>query len=189
MRTQVAIIGAGPAGLLLGQLLSRACIDNVILERRGLDHVLSRIRAGVLEQGMVDLLHEAGVGERLDREGLVHDGFALAFHGALHRIDLRELSRGRTVTVYGQTEVTRDLVEAGETGLVDYRNRDVRVSTSLADLTFYSRHGDLPFALPCGVMTALAAIMMAVHERRRKRLETGAPMSEYRGTSKPGETT
>lgn len=112
MRTQVAIIGAGPAGLLLGQLLSRAGIDNVILERRSLDHVLSRIRAGVLEQGMVDLLHEAGVGERLDREGLVHDGFALAFHGALHRIDLRELSRGRTVTVYGQTEVTRDLVEA-----------------------------------------------------------------------------
>jgi p-hydroxybenzoate 3-monooxygenase len=112
MRTQVAIIGAGPAGLLLGQLLSRAGIDNVILERRSADYVLSRIRAGVLEQGMVDLLHEAGVGERLDREGLVHDGFSLAFQGALHRLDLKDLSGGRTVTVYGQTEVTRDLIEA-----------------------------------------------------------------------------
>ncbi|MCU4178680.1 4-hydroxybenzoate 3-monooxygenase [Bosea sp. BH3] len=112
MRTQVAIIGAGPAGLLLGQLLSRAGIDNVILERRDRDYVLSRIRAGVLEQGMVDLLQEAGVSERLGREGLVHDGFSLAFHGVLHRIDLEELTGGRTVTVYGQTEVTRDLVEA-----------------------------------------------------------------------------
>ncbi|MGX1744608.1 4-hydroxybenzoate 3-monooxygenase [Bosea sp. NPDC055353] len=112
MRTQVAIVGAGPAGLLLGQLLSRAGIDNVILERRSADYVLSRIRAGVLEQGMVDLLHEAGVGERLDHEGLVHDGFSLAFQGALHRLDLKELSGGKTVTVYGQTEVTRDLIEA-----------------------------------------------------------------------------
>ncbi len=112
MRTQVAIIGAGPAGLLLGQLLSRAGIDNVILERRSADYVLSRIRAGVLEQGMVDLLHEAGVGERLDHEGLVHDGFSLAFGGALHRLDLKDLSGGKTVTVYGQTEVTRDLIAA-----------------------------------------------------------------------------
>ncbi|MGX5733671.1 4-hydroxybenzoate 3-monooxygenase [Bosea thiooxidans] len=112
MRTQVAIIGAGPAGLLLGQLLSRAGIDNVILERRSLDYVLSRIRAGVLEQGMVDLLHEAGVADRLEREGLVHDGFSLAYHGMLHHIDLKGLTGGRTVTVYGQTEVTRDLVEA-----------------------------------------------------------------------------
>jgi len=112
MRTQVAIIGAGPAGLLLGQLLSRAGIDNVILERRSTDYVLSRIRAGVLEQGMVDLLREAGVGERLGQEGLVHDGFSLAFHGALHRVDLKDLSGGKTVTVYGQTEVTRDLIEA-----------------------------------------------------------------------------
>jgi len=112
VRTQVAIIGAGPAGLLLGQLLSRAGIDNVIIERRSVDYVLSRIRAGVLEQGMVDLLHEAGVADRLEREGLVHDGFSLAYHGALHRIDLKGLTGGKTVTVYGQTEVTRDLVEA-----------------------------------------------------------------------------
>jgi p-hydroxybenzoate 3-monooxygenase len=114
MRTQVAIIGAGPAGLLLGQLLSRANIDNVILERRGAEHVLARIRAGVLEQGLVDLLREAGVAERLDREGLVHDGFALAFGDDLHRIALRELTGGKVVTVYGQTEVTHDLVAARE---------------------------------------------------------------------------
>ena len=112
MRTQVAIIGAGPAGLLLGQLLSRAGIDNVILERRSLDYVLSRIRAGVLEQGMVDMLHEAGAAERLGREGQVHDGVNLAFGGTLHRIDLKHLTGGKAVTVYGQTEVTQDLVEA-----------------------------------------------------------------------------
>ena len=81
MRTQVAIIGAGPSGLLLGQLLARQGIDNVIIERRSPDYVLGRIRAGVLEQGMVDLLDEAGVTERLHREGLVHDGFSIAFGG------------------------------------------------------------------------------------------------------------
>ncbi|WP_089173502.1 4-hydroxybenzoate 3-monooxygenase [Bosea sp. AS-1] len=112
MRTQVAIIGAGPAGLLLGQLLSRAGIDNVILERRSLGYVLSRIRAGVLEQGMVDMLHEASAAERLEREGQVHDGVNLAFDGTLHRIDLKHLTGGKAVTVYGQTEVTQDLVEA-----------------------------------------------------------------------------
>lgn len=112
MRTQVAIIGAGPAGLLLGQLLSRAGIDNVILEQRSEAYVLSRIRAGVLEQGMVSLLREAGAAGRLDQEGLVHDGFAIAFRSALHRVDLKELSGGKTVMIYGQTEVTRDLVEA-----------------------------------------------------------------------------
>lgn len=112
MKTQVAIIGAGPSGLLLGQLLHKAGIDNVIIERQSPDYVLSRIRAGVLEQGMVDLLREAGVNERMDREGLVHDGFELAFDGRLERIDLRGLTGGKTVMVYGQTEVTRDLMEA-----------------------------------------------------------------------------
>lgn len=112
MRTQVAIIGAGPAGLLLGQLLGRAGIDTVLLERRSPDYVLSRIRAGVLEQGLTDMLREAGVGERLAREGLVHHGFHLAFDGRTHRIDLPGLTGGRHVTVYGQTEVTRDLMDA-----------------------------------------------------------------------------
>ncbi|WP_312600621.1 MULTISPECIES: 4-hydroxybenzoate 3-monooxygenase [Pseudomonas] len=112
MKTQVAIIGAGPSGLLLGQLLHNAGIDTVILERQSPDYVLGRIRAGVLEQGMVDLLREAGVSERMDREGLVHDGFELAFEGRQERIDLKTLSGGKTVMIYGQTEVTRDLMEA-----------------------------------------------------------------------------
>ncbi len=112
LRTQVAIIGAGPAGLLLGQLLHTYGIDNVILERKDGDYVLSRIRAGVLEQGTVDLLDAAGVGNRAHREGLVHDGIEIAFGGTRHRIDLKHASGGKSVTVYGQTEVTRDLMEA-----------------------------------------------------------------------------
>lgn len=95
MKTQVAIIGAGPSGLLLGQLLLKAGIDNIIIERQSPDYVLSRIRAGVLEQGMVDLLREAGVSERMDQDGLVHDGFELAFDGRRERIDLRELTGAR----------------------------------------------------------------------------------------------
>ena len=113
MRTQVAIIGAGPSGLLLGRLLSRAGIESVILERSSREHVLGRIRAGVLEQGTVDLLHEAGVGARLRAEGLPHAGFSIAFDDRLHRIDLAGLT-GKHVTVYGQTEVTHDLIESRE---------------------------------------------------------------------------
>jgi p-hydroxybenzoate 3-monooxygenase len=111
MRTQVAIIGAGPSGLLLGQLLHKQGIDTVILENRSADYVLGRIRAGVIEQGMVGLLEQAGVAARLDKEGLVHDGTEIAFGGARHRIDFKKLT-GKTVTVYGQTEITRDLMEA-----------------------------------------------------------------------------
>ncbi len=111
-RVQVAIIGAGPAGLLLGQLLYRAGISNVILEQRSAEYVLGRIRAGVLEQTTVDLLEEAGVATRLRREAIIHDGTQLAFGGKRHRIDFRVLTGGKTVTVYGQTEVTRDLMEA-----------------------------------------------------------------------------
>lgn len=114
MKTQVAIIGAGPSGLLLGQLLQRAGIDNVILERRSGEYVLGRIRAGVLEQGMVDLLREAGVDRRMDEEGLPHDGVELAFDNRRVRIDLAAHTGGKQVMVYGQTEVTRDLMEARE---------------------------------------------------------------------------
>ncbi len=112
MRTQVAIIGSGPAGLLLGQLLAKAGIDAVILERQSRSHVLSRIRAGVLEQGTVDLLTQIGVDGRLRREGLPHEGFALGFANRRLRIDLKALTGGKIVTVYGQTEVTRDLMDA-----------------------------------------------------------------------------
>ena len=114
MRTQVAIIGAGPSGLLLGQLLHKAGIDNVIIERQTGEYVLGRIRAGVLEQGMVDLLRQAGVSQRMDAEGLVHDGFELALDDRQVHIDLKGLTGGRTVMVYGQTEVTRDLMAARE---------------------------------------------------------------------------
>jgi p-hydroxybenzoate 3-monooxygenase len=111
MRTQVAIVGAGPSGLLLSRLLHRAGIDNVVLERRSAEYVLSRIRAGVLERGTVELLDEAGVGERCHREGLVHEGIGIAFEGARYRIDFQALI-GSAVTVYGQTEVTHDLMDA-----------------------------------------------------------------------------
>jgi len=112
MRTQVAIIGAGPAGLLLGQLLHAYGIETVVLERKDRDYVLARIRAGVLEQGTVGLLEQIGVAERLHRECLVHDGVEMAFGGSRHRIDMKAATGGKTVTVYGQTEVTRDLMDA-----------------------------------------------------------------------------
>jgi p-hydroxybenzoate 3-monooxygenase len=111
MNTQVAIIGAGPSGLLLGQLLARSGIANTVIEQRSGDYVLGRIRAGVLEQTTVDLLREAGVGARMDAEGLPHDGVELCFGGQRHRIDLLGLT-GKRVMVYGQTEVTRDLMAA-----------------------------------------------------------------------------
>jgi len=110
-RTQVVIVGAGPAGLLLGQLLHNEGIDALILERRSADYVRGRIRAGVLEQGTVDVLTRAGVAGRLQAEGLIHEGFEIGFRGQRHRIPLKALV-GKTVTVYGQTEMTRDLMEA-----------------------------------------------------------------------------
>ena len=111
MKTQVAIIGAGPSGLLLGQLLSRSGIANIVIEQRSADYVLGRIRAGVLEQTTVELLQQAGVAGRMQQEGLPHDGVELCFGGQRHRIDLLGLT-GKRVMVYGQTEVTRDLMDA-----------------------------------------------------------------------------
>jgi p-hydroxybenzoate 3-monooxygenase len=112
MRTQVGIVGAGPAGLVLAHLLARAGIDSVVLENRSRGHVEQRVRAGVLEQNTVDLLRELGLAQRLDREGLVHHGLELRFGGRGHRIPLSELTGGRAITVYGQQEVVKDLVRA-----------------------------------------------------------------------------
>jgi len=137
MRTQVAIIGAGPSGLLLGQLLHKQGIDNVILERVSPDYVLGRIRAGVLEQGFADLMREAGVGERMDREGEVHDGVEIAVNGCRVRIDLKALTGGDSVIVYGQTELTRDLMDAREktNQATHYEARNVQPHNMLPDNT------------------------------------------------------
>lgn len=110
-RTQVVIIGAGPSGLLLGALLHRAGIENIILERQSPDYVLSRIRAGILEQVTVDLLHEAGVGAGVTSGGTVHHSIELVFANKRHPIDVTALTKGKVVTAYGQTEVTKDLME------------------------------------------------------------------------------
>jgi len=139
-RTQVVIIGAGPSGLLLSQLLHRQGIASVVLEQRTREYVGARIRAGLLEPGAVALLHEAGVGERLQREGLVHGGFEMAFAGRSHRIDLQGLA-GESVTVYGQTEVQRDLCAArdAEGGDVRYEATDVAlhdIASSAPYVTF-----------------------------------------------------
>jgi len=129
MRTQVAIVGAGPAGLLLGQLLHKSGVDAVIIEQRSPDYVLGRIRAGVLEKVCMDLLDQAGVSARAHAEGLPHDGIELLFKGQRHRIDLHALTGGSRVTVYGQTEVTRDLMDAraaaGLTTVYDAQNVQV----------------------------------------------------------------
>lgn len=138
MKTTVAIIGAGPSGLLLGQLLHKAGIDNVIIERQSPDYVLGRIRAGVLEQGMVDLLREAGVAERMEREGLVHDGFELAFNNKRVHVDLKALTGGKTVTIYGQTEVTRDLMEAR-------LKSGARTLYSVPDVELHDLKSDTPY--------------------------------------------
>jgi p-hydroxybenzoate 3-monooxygenase len=111
-RTQVGIVGAGPAGLILGQLLHQAGIDSVIIENRDRDYVIERVRAGVLEQGTVDLMHQMGVGERLAREGMRHEGVYIAFDGDRHRIDMAGLTGGRAITIYGQSEVVKDLIAA-----------------------------------------------------------------------------
>ena len=144
MKTQVAIIGAGPSGLLLGQLLSRSGIANIVIEQRSADYVLGRIRAGVLEQTTVDLLQQAGVADRMQQEGLPHDGVELCFGGQRHRIDLLGLT-GKRVMVYGQTEVTRDLMDArsasGETIVYDADEVTVEGFDSQQPSVSYLRDG------------------------------------------------
>jgi p-hydroxybenzoate 3-monooxygenase len=136
LRTKVAIIGAGPAGLLLGQLLYAYGIDNVILERQTPDYVLGRIRAGLLEEGTVALLDEVGAGGRAHREGLVHHGVELAFGGVRHRIDMHAAT-GKTMMIYGQTEVTRDLMDAR-------RAAGLTTVYEAADVTPHDFDGDRP---------------------------------------------
>jgi p-hydroxybenzoate 3-monooxygenase len=148
MRTQVGIIGAGPAGLLLAQLLRRRGIDSVVLETRSREEIEATIRAGVLEQGTVDQLEEAGVGERMRREGLPHEGVILRFGGRSHRIDLAELTGGRRIMVYAQHEVIRDLVKArlAYGGELVFGVRDVNLldlDTPLPLLRFHDRDGAL----------------------------------------------
>ncbi|PIT74494.1 4-hydroxybenzoate 3-monooxygenase [Limnohabitans sp. B9-3] len=145
MRTQVAIIGAGPSGLLLGALLHKAGIDTVIVERQSGDYVLGRIRAGVLEQVTVDLLQEVGVDQRLHKEGLVHGGFELLFAGKRHRIDMHQLTGGKQVVVYGQTEVTRDLMDdraaKGLTTIYEAENVQVHDFDSANPSVTYTKDG------------------------------------------------
>src|SRR5262245_26052304 len=178
-RTQVAIIGSGPAGLLLGQLLHRAGIDTIVVERRSRDHVLSRIRAGVLEQGTVALIDEAGCGHRMHREGLIHTGIDLAFRGVRRRIDFADLTGGKAGTIYGQTEVTRDLMDArlafGAPSI--YEAENVRPTDFIGDrpMLHYlhegtERHIDCDFIAGCdgfhGVSrTSVPEEMIAVFER------------------------
>ncbi len=112
LSTKVAIIGSGPAGLLLGQLLYKAGIEHILIEQRSAEYVASRIRAGILEQVSVDLLAEAGVDQQLREKGLPHQGIEILTNGEKHRVDLKQLTGGKQVTVYGQTEVTKDLMQA-----------------------------------------------------------------------------
>src|SRR5690348_16704403 len=130
MRTQVGIVGAGPAGLLLSHLLAQRGIDSVVVETRSRDYCEARQRAGVLEDSSVRLLRAAGLADRLDREGLEHGGIYLQFDGERHHIDFRELTGGRTVTVYAQTEVVKDLIarRLADGGALHFDVTDTQVS-------------------------------------------------------------
>ena len=145
MKTQVGIIGGGPSGLLLSQLLHLKGIDNVVLERRSREYVLGRIRAGVLEHGFADLMREANCGERMDAEGEIHDGFFIAHNGTKDRVDLNGLTGGNSVVVYGQTELTRDLYEARDKmdGNVIHNAEDVIPHDMTSDAPYLTyRSGD-----------------------------------------------
>ena len=135
MHVQVGIVGAGPSGLMLAHLLHLCGVSSIILEDRDRSYVEGRIRAGVLEQGTVDMLIEAGVGDRMRREGLRHEGIELLFRGARHRIDLTELTNGKAVTVYGQHEVVKDLIAARLSygGEIRFEAKDVSVHDLASD--------------------------------------------------------
>ncbi len=152
MRTQVAIIGGGPSGLMLSQLLHLKGIDTVVLERQSREYVLSRIRAGVLEHGFAQLMREAQCGERMDREGEIHDGFFISDNGKMNRVDLHKHSGGSSVVVYGQTELTRDLYEARDkmNGVVIHNAEDVQPHDLKSDKPYVTyRHGDEVVRIDC----------------------------------------
>ncbi len=152
LQTQVAIIGAGPSGLLLGQLLARKGISNIIVERVTGDYVLGRIRAGILEQGFVDLVREAGVAERMDSEGHVHEGVELVVNGERTRINLKELTGGDVVVCYGQVEITQDLMEARQAAKLDtyYEASDVQPHDVKGDKPFITfTHDGEEYRLDC----------------------------------------
>ena len=152
MKVQVCIIGGGPSGLLLSQLLHLQGIDTIVLEKSSRDHVLSRIRAGVLEHGFAKLMHEAQCGDRMDREGEIHKGFYIAHDGVLDHVDLFKYSGGNSVVVYGQTEVTRDLYEARDRmgGKVIHNAEDVTLHDIASDAPFVTyRAGDKTIRVDC----------------------------------------
>ena len=152
LKTQVCIIGGGPSGLLLSQLLHLKGIETIVLERQSREYVLGRIRAGVLEQGFTDLMREAGCGERMDREGEVHDGFHIAHDNQLSRLDLHRYANGRSVRVYGQTEVTRDLYAARDRmqGVVIHNAEDVQPHDLKSDHPYVTyRQGDAVTRIDC----------------------------------------
>jgi p-hydroxybenzoate 3-monooxygenase len=152
MKTQVCIIGGGPSGLLLSQLLDLKGVETVVLEKYSRDHVLARIRAGVLEHGFAELMREAQCGERMDREGEIHNGFEIAHDGVLDRMDLHKYSGGNSVLVYGQTELTRDLYEARDRfgGKLVHHAEDVTLHDIESDAPFVTyRSGDQLIRIDC----------------------------------------
>jgi len=152
MKTQVCIIGGGPSGLMLSQLLHLKGIETVVLERQSREYVLSRIRAGVLEHGFAALMREAQCGERMDKEGEIHDGFFIAHGGKMDRVDLHKHSGGNSVMVYGQTELTRDLYEARDRmkGIVIHNAEDVKPHDLKSDKPYVTyRNGDDVVRIDC----------------------------------------
>jgi p-hydroxybenzoate 3-monooxygenase len=152
MKVQVCIIGGGPSGLLLSQLLHLQGIDTVVLERQSREYVLGRIRAGVLERGFAQLMREAQCGERMDREGEIHHGFEIAHDGVLQRVDLHKYSGGNSVLVYGQTELTRDLYEARDAlkGAMVHNAEDVALHDLTSDAPYVTyRNGDKQVRVDC----------------------------------------